>query len=401
MQSRRSPGSVAHRHARADATQRLRAVLASDSTVELTGALDDVSPEVARAAVKRLVEIAGPGCARELRARLLTAELSLVGDLATALRAIGDQRAVEDATAGLRDERYQRRLAAAMALGALRDRRAAGALRAALEDPIAGVRAAALAALANLGDDATSVEAGARLLDDPDMYVRIAAIRAVARIAVGPGPHLEPLARDRQPLVRLEVARHLPALGDDVAAGLLADPDRTVREAAAHAAGRAQIAWLAQLLGRDPAAGVRHAAADRIGRIGDRADAERLIGTIEDPDAIVRAAALRSLQQLLTRRGAIDRLSRELCAERPGRRRAGLYALAHLKAREAHDEVTAMAEDVDPHVRLALLEVIGELLAEPAPVIRRLVDDDDPYVRHSAEIHLLRQATTTSGEAIE
>jgi HEAT repeat protein len=382
---------------RADATERLRAVLASRSATELTGSLDDSSPEVARAAVKRLVEVAGSGAAPELRARLLSADLSLVSDLASALRAIRDDQAVETAIAGLREEPYVRRLAAAFALGVLRDPRAAGALREVLKDKLAGVRKAALGALAELGPNAESADACAQLLSDPDPHVRIAAIRAVARATVRPGPLLAEVAGDEQQLVRLEAARHVASLPHPAAEALLADPDLRVREAAAHAAGRTQIDGLAGLLSDDPAADVRHAAASTLGRLGDAEVAELLLPAVEDPDAIVRAAVLRSLERILGRVGAVGRLSRELRAERPRRRRASLYALAHLKGKEAHAEVARLVEDPDSGVRLALVEVVDELLSDPVPPIRYLADDADPYVRHSAELRLVRRSS--GGEA--
>ena len=65
---------------RADATARLRAVRASRSPRELIASLNDPSPEVARAAIGRLVELEGPRSADALRARLLDADLSLVAD---------------------------------------------------------------------------------------------------------------------------------------------------------------------------------------------------------------------------------------------------------------------------------------------------------------------------------
>lgn len=375
----------------ADATARLRMVLASRSPTELTASLDDPSPEVARAAIRRLVEVAGSGAARELHARLLGADLSLVADLATALRSIGDNQAVEIAIAGLRERRYVRRLAAALALCSLRDARAAGALRVALQDEIGGVRKAALGALAELGPNADNAAACAQLLSDSDPHVRIAAIRAVARTAIRPGGLLARVAGDEQQLVRLESARHLASVPEPAAGALLADPDLRVREAAALAAGKAHVDRLTALLSGDPAADVRHAAASTLGRLGDGEVAELLLAAVEDPDAIVRAAVLRSLEQILGRVGAISRLCRELRAERPRRRRASLYALAHLKAHEAHAEVARLVEDPDSGVRLALVQVADELLSDPARLIRYLTDDPDPYVRHAAEIRLLRR----------
>lgn len=149
---------------RADATERLRAVLASQSRSELTHSLDDPSPAVARAAIRRLAAIEGEHAAPELRAGLLSADPSLVADIAEALRRTGDQMAVERALGGLREEQYTRRLVAARALGALGDARAVGPLRATLDYEIAGVRAAALGALADIGADADTADDCARRL---------------------------------------------------------------------------------------------------------------------------------------------------------------------------------------------------------------------------------------------
>ena len=106
---------------RVDATKRLRAVQASRSPQELIESLDDPSPEVARAAIARLVELESQHAAAPLRSRLLDVDLSPVADIASALRRIGDSEVVELAIAALSDQRYPRRLAAVRALGALGD----------------------------------------------------------------------------------------------------------------------------------------------------------------------------------------------------------------------------------------------------------------------------------------
>ena len=56
--------------------ERLLAVGKARSTAQLLAALDDASPEVAKAAVSRLVELVGSDAAPELRARLLDADPS-------------------------------------------------------------------------------------------------------------------------------------------------------------------------------------------------------------------------------------------------------------------------------------------------------------------------------------
>jgi len=234
---------------RSDPTERWRAVWASASASELTSALGDPSPDVARAAIVRLVEVEGPRAAVPLRERLLSSDPGLVPDLARALERIGDPTVVDVAIAGLRSERYSKRLAAARTLEALADERAAEALRAALRDPIAGVRAAMLGALAELGaNEHTAVECSV-LLSDPDAQVRLAAIRTVARTARRPGRFLAAAAHDPDPRVRLELGHYSASLPADAARSLLSDPDLRVREAAARgAAGPDQVATLALMV---------------------------------------------------------------------------------------------------------------------------------------------------------
>ena len=373
----------------ADATGRLRAVQASRSPVALTAALDDPSPEVVRAAIGRLVELEGTRAEGELRVRLLDADLGLVADIARALKRIGASGVVDAATAALVDERYTRRLAAVRALAALGDSRAAPHVRMMLEDEVAGVRAAALDALAELGAGIGAGPDCARLLSDPVAHVRIAAVRSVARLVTHPGTLLAPAAADEDRLVRLEVAQHVAGLPEQAARGLLADPEIRVREAAARAAGLRELGALSALLARDPARDVRRASAHALGAMHDRRVADVLMPGIEDPDALVRAAVLHALGQLLGRPGAARRLSDELACDRPERRRAALYALARLGAREMGSELSRMADDPDPDVRLALIHSAEALYEEPEPLMRYLAADGDQAVRDAAEMWLL------------
>ncbi len=375
---------------RADATARLLAVQASRSPQELTDALDDPSPEVVRAAIGRLAELEGPRAADALRARLLDADLSLVADFANALKRIGARGVVEAATAALGDERYSRRLAAVRTVGAVGDRRAVAHVRTKLDDEVAGVRAAALDALAQLGDG-TSVGADcARLLTDPMPHVRIAAVRAVARLVRRPGELLVAAAGDEDRLVRLEVAKHVAGLPEPSARALLTDPNLRVREAAAASAGIRQLGALSVLLIEDPSPDVRRACAHTLGAMRDRRVADMLIPAIEDPDALVRAAVLHALERLLRREGAARRLCDELVCERPERRRAAVYALARLNSRERGPELSRLADDPDPDVRLALIHSAEALYDEPEPLMRYLAADSDPGVRQAAEMWLLR-----------
>lgn len=374
-----------------DPTERLRAVVVSDSARELAAFLDDPSPQVSAAAVKRLVEIDGRRSAAELRARLLDAEPPLVLEIAKALSRLGDGLAVDLALAGLGEQRYPRRLAATIALGALGAPRAVDPLRAALRDEIAGVRAAALTALGAIGLAADASADCAQLLADPDAHVRIAAVRAVARTARRPGTMLAPASQDVDRLVRLEVARHLAVLPEQAARALLYDTDLRIREAAAKAAGMRQVGLLAVLLVDDPSADVRKVAAQTPGSLGDPRIADVLTPGIADADAVVRAAVLRSLVHVVKRAGAMRRLSHELRSESSERRRAGVYALARLQAVELGEEVARLIDDPDPDVRLALIHTARALQPDPDAVVHRLAADPDGAVRASAGNWLARR----------
>ena len=87
---------------------------------------------------------------------------------------------------------------------------------------------------------------------------------------------------------------------------------------------------------------------------------------------MVRAAVLHALEQLLSRPGAARRLSDELACDRPERRRAALYALARLSAREMGAKLSRMADDPDPDVRLALIHSAQALYEKPEPLMRHL-----------------------------
>ncbi len=377
---------------RVDATQRLRAVQAARSPEELTESLGDPSPEVVRAAIDQLIALEGETAATALRARLFDVDLSLVADIANGLRRIGDREAFDVATAALGDHRYSRRLAGVRALAALGNKRAAESLRTMLDDEVAGVRAAALDAVVRLGQHAGAGASAdcARLLSDPAPYVRIAAVRAVARVATRPGELLAAAAEDEDRLVRLEVAHHAAGLPERSAKALLEDVDARVRETAARAAGTRELGALAVALTHDPAPDVRRASAHTLGVMRDERVADVLVPGLEDTDALVRAAVLHALEDLLTRVGAVRRLCDELASERTDRRRASVYALAHLGTRDSSPALSRLAHDPEPDVRLALVQSAAALFEDPGRLMRYLSSDADAEVRQAAEMWLLR-----------
>lgn len=371
-------------HGDSDPSVRLRAVARSSDLEALSMALGDTSPDVARAAIRRLVELEGAKAAPALRAVLLDADVSLTTDLAKALRTLNDSDAIKLARFGLGDERYTHRLAGVITLGIVGDANIRAELTAALSDPIAAVRAAALEALRRVGPDQEALERASVLLTDSSPQVRVGAVRLIADNHPQPARPLAAASGDEQQEVRCELARHLGKLSKDTAGKLLSDRDEGVRCQAVRCATREHTGALARLLASDRRAEVRRAAAHTLGAIGGQAAGEALIPGIDDPDGIVRASVMRALERALSRKGAMSRLAGELNSARTNRRRSALYALARFNDRDRTVLVWRLADDPDLDVRLAVVATASALLAEPDPLLMYMRTDPNVEVRESA-----------------
>jgi HEAT repeat protein len=198
--------------ARLDPGARMRAAAASSDVGSLLEAVEDPSPEVARAALRRLAAAGDPGVIERLHELIRRCDIAIAHELASALHELGDYELPGEALAMLEDGSYVRRLVALRTLSVTRDAIAADAVIPLLEDPIGGVRAAAAEALADLRPGAHSAYLCARLLGDPSADVRLLgdpsadvrrrAVAAVARCLPSIGPLLEAAVRDADPLVR-------------------------------------------------------------------------------------------------------------------------------------------------------------------------------------------------------
>jgi HEAT repeat protein len=369
----------------AAAAQRLRAVralpLSPDGATALLAASEDASVEVATAALRRLARCGAAGHAAALRERLFMCDLALVGEHGRALRALGGGDPDGVFSRALADERYEPRLRAAVALEILAEPTAADALRAATRDPVAGVRRAALDALRALGHDASSADAARAALADRDTYVRAAGVRALA--GTSPARSLEAdlarLARDREPVVRVEVARLLPRLELETGARLLTDSDPEVRLAALATARAAHRLLVAHALLADALARVRQAAARSLARLGEPTTAGALVAALGDADTFVRHAARGALVDVLGPAGAASALGDELAQRGPRRRRAALNALAALDVPVDVAALWPLVDDPSIDVRLALVrlaaatgerELLDALRADPHEAVR-------------------------------
>jgi hypothetical protein len=236
--------------------------------------------------------------------------------------------------------------------------RAVARLAAAAQDSGArtDARIAALRALEGIGD-ARGFVAAATAIDDPDIDVAAAAVRATAG-ALGT-PHEAP-AVDRLAAVALDVSR--PA---------------AVREEAVHALEglRATAAPLFDVLARDPAPSLRQAAA-RVHR-GDEIDSEEAPATIAatlrsaplaDPEALRKAvlragksAALPDLRQIVD--AAREREASAPSAERQHWLQVRAAAHAVLARRGSRLAVFDLRETVESATIALPVEFIGALAA--------------------------------------
>lgn len=184
-----------------------------------------------------------------------------------------DAAAVAEVRAATHSQRSSERLFAADLLGRLGIEAAAPDLRRLCSDSEATVRIAAVQALGRLGNSEASDELTAALAD-PDAGVRaatLATLRGLGATDRIDSDTLRALEKDDDPTVRCEIAVTLAGRGEsDLARAMLAGMASSAR------------------------AEERVAAFDAMSRIGSEADATAARAAFDDPDAAVRAAALRA-----------------------------------------------------------------------------------------------------------
>ncbi|MGQ0614869.1 MAG: HEAT repeat domain-containing protein [Planctomycetaceae bacterium] len=258
--------------------------------------------------------------------------------VALALRALGDERAVPFLVRRVAEEGSARVQAACLlALGASGGSYAARAVAPFLEHPVREVRAAAAQALGRLGDASHRAALWAVLRfdpDDPGFTVRSSVLGAFVQLGW-----------------REEVKR---AVGELEAAGAL--QHWYARTAIAGAVGRAGLAdrreWLSGLLDADEDPRVVAAAADSLARLGERDAVHARLGHAS-PD--VRRAALVALQQAGDPRGVerasalvkedpdpAVRFEAALVLEQAGHPDADLYLVDALRSNEPLLWITAL-----------------------------------------------------------
>ena len=135
---------------------------------------------------------------------------------------------------------------------------------------------------------------------------------------------------------------------------------------------------------RDDDAGVRQAAADALGRIGDPLAIPDLVRALEDAEPEVRHSALNALSQF--ERGVPAAPIRKLLgSEEPELRATAAEMLGEMKSRESVPAISALLRDPSAEVRQHAVQALAEI-GDPSagPAMAAALADADADVRHSA-----------------
>lgn len=132
---------------------------------------------------------------------------------------------------------------------------------------------------------------------------------------------------------------------------------------------RTAVPALAAALG-DPDWGVRHAAVEALGRIGDPRAGDALVAALRDKDWTVRSAAAAALMYVTDAR-SLDALVAALKAPDEFVRSSAVVALAKIGGRRAAQAVASMLRDDDPGVLEQTLKALAQLGWAPASPAER------------------------------
>jgi HEAT repeat protein len=370
-----------------DPSERLKYVLAlpddPSSRAPLLLAVEDASLDVARAALRKLVPLAGSEERRKLRRLMFDVDIGLVADIASALRALGDRQATAAALTGLSDESGFRRHKAAVALRELADPEVREALLSALADDEAAVRRVAAEALGRIPTEPLTVSLLKQQLEDVDASARAAAVSALAGLAPDPSDILALAIVDRHERVRQEAARVSAKLDPALVRRLLDDPAANVRREALQTLRRHPrhdlVPAVAETLG-DPNWHVREAACRALGAAGIT---EPLFPLLVDPHTSVRRAALAAFEDV---HGASleGSFTQRLRQHDQSLQRELLELLAERGTGSARP-LAALIASPDASVRLALAHALTTCRdSEAVNALRYLAGDENADVRHAA-----------------
>jgi HEAT repeat protein len=294
-------GPYNHRVAALEALARIRD---NGTRPILLDALKSEEPAVCAAAVSTLVGVLGTDAVEPILPMLRHAHASVRVAAIEALARLGVARAVDPITLMLRDTVWEVRHAAADALGKMKAVGAADALVKALSDSDADVREVTARALGALRAR-RSIGALVKALSDSNAGVRRIAASSLSRIdeewsqspeAKTAIEGLKASLKSKDSDVRHAVSALLNSLGAHTPGIMEPAP---APQKPAPATDRNKLAtnlFISILCDGDPL--LRMAAAESLGRIGDRLGESPLQQSLRDPNSGVRASAERALKAL-------------------------------------------------------------------------------------------------------
>lgn len=216
---------------------RVLAAIGGDSVEGLISALENRANEVRQLAVQTLVEIGDLRAVEPLLRSLNDWDPVVRATVVHGLAKLW-KPAVEPLTGLLKDWNHQVRSAAAQVLGQIGDRSAVPLLVHALGDKEAEVRGSAAEALSKIGGEETARYV-VTALDAEDPRTREAAHHALLKMGRSAVKPLTAALRHSEPAIRASIVPLVAKTGDPSAAtalsASLSDPDAGVREAAARA----------------------------------------------------------------------------------------------------------------------------------------------------------------------
>jgi HEAT repeat protein len=392
-------------------------------------------PQARRGALLILRDI-GPGARAALPAAVSTLtndDRNIRRDAITFLGRLGEHgkgavAALEKLLEGKdRDERWW----TAWALWQIqKDRRSIPVLARDLLDRDVRVRIATATLLGRIGPAATDVvEALETALKDNDARLRVAAASALWSVNQNPAalPALVQLLRDGDPSIRRDAALCLGAnLGTKAVPAVAAlakaswDENPDVQCAAAEALGRIGpaasqvVAPLVALLRSRQDSGVHSSAAEALGLIGPRASSAVgvLLEKLKDHDSLVRAHAALALWRIDRKRDGLAVALAGLSDRGYRTRITAAEALWSLKSDpQAISALLAALADADRHdhpnpanaryMAARALGRIGPPARAAAPALRHLLDEEDDFLRATAEAALKAVSTKPSDKGSE
>ncbi|MDF3052820.1 MAG: lyase domain protein repeat-containing protein [Geminicoccaceae bacterium] len=269
------------------------------------------------------------------------------------------------------------------------------------------LRAQALATLSQLGAK-TSLPVAVSATTDLVPQVRTAAIELLSQ--VGDRSAVELLRTqtgDPEPQVRAAAITALGAMGGNTAEPdflrLLVDLAPSVRTAAVMAVSRAGLRSLAPALGArltDEDDGVRDAAAESLGRLGDRSVLPLLSAAFAQAPPNMRASIMQAVGRLDP--AAVSELLDQAIQNDDALSRLALAkTLSRLRWRGGWEPLRRLASDVDPEVRAAAIEGLGQSPRLEAPPPASLEEVIAEALRDSSETVRARAVEVCARRCLE